>query len=233
MAGQGVDAGGDGHGRPARGQFLQDLEVDLVRLAPAAVLLGVREAEQPRLAEGREEPFGIGLGGLVLVHPRRELLVGDLPGEGDEVRRLGGGKQAVDIHGDSSGAQSGTGEGTPVPFRVAQEVAAATPGAAPPGTAPPGRGLEYWPGDRDLRRRHPAADGPGSGAPLRPLRGARHPPRRRGLRPPDARRPRRPAALLEADPVRPGRQQGAAGPGGGRALLPARHDPGSVSYTHL
>lgn len=127
VAGEGVDAGGDGDGRPARGELFEDLEVDLVGLASAAVLLRVRQAEETGLAEGREEPFGVRLGGLVLVHLGRELLVGDLPGEGDEVRCLGGGKQAVDIHGDSSGAQSGTGKGTAVPLRVAQKGAAVTP----------------------------------------------------------------------------------------------------------
>lgn len=133
VAGEGVDAGGDGDGRPARGELFENLQVDLVRLASAAVLLRVRQAEESGLAEGREESLGIGLGGLVLVHLGRELLVGDLPGEGDEVRCLGGGKQAVDIHGDSSGAQSGTGEGTAVPLRVAQKGAAVTPENSRPG----------------------------------------------------------------------------------------------------
>ncbi|CAM5293020.1 hypothetical protein STANM309S_06074 [Streptomyces tanashiensis] len=136
---------------------------------------GAAFPKKPRLAEGGEEPFGLGLGGLVLVHPRRELLARDLPGEGDEVRGRGGGKQAVDIRvGDFSGGQTGAGAGPAVPLSVAPTGAADTP---VPGA------LEYWRGDRDRRRRRPPAGGPRSGAPLRPVEGLRPPRSRRAVRP--------------------------------------------------
>ncbi len=101
MAGQGVDAGGHRDGGPASGELLQDLEVDLVGLASAAVLLGIDQAEQPGPAEGGEQSLGVALGPFVLLDARGEFLVGDLPGEGDEIRGFGGGKQSVDVHGDS------------------------------------------------------------------------------------------------------------------------------------
>ncbi|GAA3389489.1 hypothetical protein GCM10017752_14160 [Streptomyces roseoviridis] len=75
----------------------------------------------------------------MLVGAGGELLVGDLPHESDEVRCLGGGKQAVDIHGDSITTQSvlrernGTAKGTAVPVSVAQKRARVTPRTGRPG----------------------------------------------------------------------------------------------------
>jgi hypothetical protein len=61
VAGQGVDADAEADGESGRGQLLEDLEVDLVRLVPAAVLGVVRQAEKPGFGEqsedlAREEP---------------------------------------------------------------------------------------------------------------------------------------------------------------------------------
>ena len=47
VAGQAVHADRDGHCRPARGNLLEGLKVDLVGLATAAPLLGVGQAQQP------------------------------------------------------------------------------------------------------------------------------------------------------------------------------------------
>jgi hypothetical protein len=93
-----VHAGRHGHGRPARRELLEHLQVDLVRLAPAADLLGVGQPEQPRLAERREQALRIGLGPLVLVDARRELLVREVAGQVEQVLGLLGGQQPVDGH---------------------------------------------------------------------------------------------------------------------------------------
>src|SRR3712207_7850448 len=51
-------------------------------------LLRVGQAEQAEPAEGREQPLGIGLGPLVLVHAGRQLLVRDLSDEREQVLGL-------------------------------------------------------------------------------------------------------------------------------------------------
>ncbi len=97
---QPVHAGGHRDRRPARAELLEDLQVHLVRLAAAALLLGVGQPEQPRLAERAEQPVGQRLGGLAGRGPRGELLVADVPDQREELGRLGRGQQAVDGHGD-------------------------------------------------------------------------------------------------------------------------------------
>ena len=101
MRGQAVHADRDGDRGPARGDFLEHLQVDLVRLAAAAPLLGLRQAQQPGGAELREHAFGVGLRLLVLVDDRLEHLVGDVAGQFDQVVGLLGGQQPVDGHGSA------------------------------------------------------------------------------------------------------------------------------------
>ena len=89
------------HRGPARAQFLEDLQVDLVRLAAAAEALRIGQAEQPRLAQRAEQPLGVGRGAFVLIDPGGQLLVGDLPGEGEENLGVPVRQQAVHRHGGS------------------------------------------------------------------------------------------------------------------------------------
>ena len=99
MRRQAVHADGHRDGGPARGDLLEHLQVHLVRLAAAAPLLGLRQAQQARGAELREHAVGVRLGPLVLVDDRIEHLVGDVAGQRDQLRGLVGGEQAVDRHG--------------------------------------------------------------------------------------------------------------------------------------
>jgi hypothetical protein len=89
---------GDGHRRPPGAELLEHLQVDLVGLPSPTELLRVGQPEQAEPAEGREQPLGIGLGPLVLVHAGRQLLVRDLADEREQVLRLLAGQQAVDGH---------------------------------------------------------------------------------------------------------------------------------------
>jgi hypothetical protein len=98
MRRQGVHADRDRDRGPASGDLLEDLQVDLVGLAAAAPLLGLRQAEQPRGPELREHPFGIGFGLLVGIDDGIEHLVGDVAGEVDEVFCLLRWQQPVDRH---------------------------------------------------------------------------------------------------------------------------------------
>ncbi len=61
-----MHAGAEPHGETCGGEFLEDLEVDLVRLAPAAVLLGVGQAQESRLGEQPEGLAGEDARGLLL-----------------------------------------------------------------------------------------------------------------------------------------------------------------------
>jgi hypothetical protein len=97
-----VHAHGDGHGGPARRELLEHLQVHLVRLRPAAVLLGVGQPQQAGGAERGEQALRVGLGPLVLLDACGELLVGEFAGEREQVLGLRGGQQAVDGHGRSS-----------------------------------------------------------------------------------------------------------------------------------
>src|SRR6185312_2496937 len=96
-AGQRLHRDADPDRRPAGPDLLQHLQVDLVRLAGAAVPLRERQAEQPRLAERAEHV------------PREQLGVADLADQVEQVRGVLGGQQPVDRHqcsrGDSSGSR--------------------------------------------------------------------------------------------------------------------------------
>ena len=83
-----VHADRDRDRRPPRRDLLEHLQVHLVRLAAAAPLLGLRQAQQPGGTELREHPIRIGLRLLVRVDDGVEHLVGDVAGEGDQVLRL-------------------------------------------------------------------------------------------------------------------------------------------------
>ena len=87
---------------PARRQLLDHLEVDLVGLPAAADVLAEGQAEQagvPERPEGlaREPLLALVRGGV-----RRQLGVGQLAGEREEVVGLAGGQFAVDRHGSPS-----------------------------------------------------------------------------------------------------------------------------------
>ena len=101
MTGQPVHGHRHRHRGPARAQFLEYLQVDLVRLAAAAEALRVGQAEQARLAERGEQPFGIGRRAFVLIGPGGQFLVGDLDGEGEEVLGVPVWQEAVHRHGGS------------------------------------------------------------------------------------------------------------------------------------
>lgn len=58
MAGQTVHADRDSHCRPARREFFEHLQVDLVGLTAAAPLLGVRQAQQPCFPSVANTPSG-------------------------------------------------------------------------------------------------------------------------------------------------------------------------------
>jgi len=62
-----VDADPQADGQPGSPQFLDDLEVGLVRLTATTVVFGVRQAEQARPAQrrelrSREPPLALGIG---------------------------------------------------------------------------------------------------------------------------------------------------------------------------
>ncbi len=89
------------HRGPARAQFLEDLQVDLVGLAAAAEALRIGQAERARLAERAEQPLGIGRRAFVPIGPGGQFRVGDLPGEGEEILGALVRQEAVYGHGGS------------------------------------------------------------------------------------------------------------------------------------
>ena len=97
-AGQGVHADALGHRGPDGRELLDDLQVDLVGLAAAAVLLGVGQAEQAGLAQGAEHLAREPAVGLVRRGLRRELLAGQLAGQVEQRRGLLGRQVTVDGH---------------------------------------------------------------------------------------------------------------------------------------
>ncbi len=101
-AGERVDADPQRHAGPARRELLDDLQVDLVGLAAAPDVLTEREAEQSGVAEHPEHLAGEALLPFVLRGLRRQLGVGQLSGQRDQVVRLGRGQFAVDRHGSPS-----------------------------------------------------------------------------------------------------------------------------------
>ncbi len=104
-AAQGVHRDPDPDAGPDPGELLQDLEVDLVGLATAAVLLGVGEPEDAGLAEHREHVARERLGGLGLGHPGVQLLVREVADQADQVGGLVGRHDTAGGHGDSSDRQ--------------------------------------------------------------------------------------------------------------------------------
>ena len=101
MARESVNTRRDRDRRPARTEFLEDLQVHLVRLTAAAPLLRIRQPEQTRLTHLGEQAVGIPFGLLVLVDDRQEPFVGEIPGQRDEVVSLVSGQESIDGHGSS------------------------------------------------------------------------------------------------------------------------------------
>ncbi len=97
-----------------RAELLEDLQVDLVGLAAAAVLLGVGQAEHADLPEHPEDVAREGLARLVGGRAGRELLVGEVAHELDQVGGLGGGHHAAGWHGDHSRRGPGAGRRRPL-----------------------------------------------------------------------------------------------------------------------
>ncbi len=76
-----MDADAEADGEAGRGQLFEDLEVDLVRLLPAAVLGVVGQAEQAGVGEQGEDLAREGPGVLLLGRPRGDLTLRDLADE--------------------------------------------------------------------------------------------------------------------------------------------------------
>ena len=125
-AGQHVHGDADRDAGPDGGDLLQDLEIDLVRLARPAVLLGEGQPEQPAVAEGAEDLAREGGVGLRLGDPGDEFLGGEGAGEFDEVDGFLGREDASGRHGGLRG--NDTERGTSVSPRVRQRRA---PGHGP------------------------------------------------------------------------------------------------------
>ena len=100
-AGQDVHARPDTDARPRGGDLLEDLEVDLVGLGPAAVFLRIGEAEQARPAQRQEDITRERAGPLRVIDPGTHLLVGDFARELDEIGRLWGRHESLRGHGTS------------------------------------------------------------------------------------------------------------------------------------
>ena len=83
------------HGQPARGELLEHLQVDLVRLAAAAELLRIGQRQQPGPTEQREHVARELPGRLGRGRPGRQLPVGDLDRQVQQIASLGGGQQAI------------------------------------------------------------------------------------------------------------------------------------------
>jgi len=88
VGGQGVHAQAQADGQAGRGQFLQDLQIDLVRLVPAAVLRVVGQAEQARAGQEAEHLTGETAGVLLLGRLRGDLVPGDVTHERDQLPGL-------------------------------------------------------------------------------------------------------------------------------------------------
>jgi hypothetical protein len=98
-AGEGVHADTERDARPAGGELLDHLEVDLVGLAAATDLLTERQAHQAGVPQQAEDLAREALLVLVLPGLGGELRVGQLARQGDEVPGLLGGQFTVDQHG--------------------------------------------------------------------------------------------------------------------------------------
>ena len=97
-----MHADAEGDAGPAGGELLDHLQVDLVGLAAAADVLAEGQAQQSGVPEHPEDLAGEPLLALVLRRLGRELGVGQLAGQRDQVVGLGGGQFAVDRHGSPS-----------------------------------------------------------------------------------------------------------------------------------
>jgi len=75
---RGVRAHGDGHGGVDAGEFLDGQRVGQRVAAPAAVLLGERDAHEPQLAKLGGDRVGKGLGGVELPGHRSDLAAGEV-----------------------------------------------------------------------------------------------------------------------------------------------------------
>src|ERR1700744_3555986 len=95
---QGVHAGPDANAGPRRADLFQNLEVALVGLGASAVLLGVRQAEQPRPPERQEDVTRECTGPLGVIPPGLHLLAGDFADQVDEIGCFRGGHESLDRH---------------------------------------------------------------------------------------------------------------------------------------
>ena len=100
-AGEGVHADAESDAGPPDRQLLEHLQVDLVGLAAAAHLLGEGQAEQAGVPQDAEDLAGEPLLPLVGRRLRRQLGVGQLAGQREEVGGLLGGQLTLDAHGSS------------------------------------------------------------------------------------------------------------------------------------
>ena len=98
VARQPVDADGERNRAPGRGKLFEHLQVHLVRLAAAAEVRVVGQAQQPRARQQGDllggEPGRI----LGCVRSWRQLVAGDLAGEVEQGPGLGSGQVSVDRH---------------------------------------------------------------------------------------------------------------------------------------
>ena len=90
-----MHADAEADGEPGRGELFEDLEVDLVRLVAAAVLGVVRQAEQSGLGEQGEDLAREVAGVLLLGRLGRDLALGDVADERDQIPGLLRGQLAV------------------------------------------------------------------------------------------------------------------------------------------
>lgn len=90
-----MHAGAEAHGEAGRGEFLEDLEVDLVRLVTAAVLDVVGQAEQSRFREQGEDLAREESGVLLLGRLRGDLALRDVADERDQIPGLVRGQLTV------------------------------------------------------------------------------------------------------------------------------------------
>ena len=93
-----------GHAHPRRGNLLDNLQVNLIRLCAAADLLGIWKGEQTRATQQGKSIAGE-LGGFFGgTGDGCEMVGADLTGQVDEVLRLLGGHEAFCWHGGNDTA---------------------------------------------------------------------------------------------------------------------------------
>ncbi len=94
VAGEGMDADAEPDGEPGGAELFECLEVDLVRLVPAAVGGVVGQAQESGLGEQGEDVARETARVLLLCGPRHDLPLGDVADERDELPGLVGGQTA-------------------------------------------------------------------------------------------------------------------------------------------